>query len=73
MKKLGILFLFVSLALLGSVGIAELTGLNIKMASLIGFVAGVLVYLMLDLRPESKPDDATIVRLTRGSWEKKAR
>ncbi len=71
MKRTGILLFFFSLAILLTVVIAQTTGLSLKAAGVISAVACILVYLMLDLRPDQNPGDGTVIRLTKGSWHKK--
>ena len=71
MKHLGIILLLISVAILVAIGITKLTGLSLVFSGVISLVACILVYLMLDLRPEAKSTDATIIRLTRGSWHRR--
>ncbi len=71
MKRVGWTIIILSLVVLLAVGIAEVTGLSLKISSVIAAALGVLVYLMLDPRPEQNPNDATIIRLTKGSWYRK--
>ena len=70
-KQVGILIFFLSVGVLLTVGIAETTGLALSVAGPIALIACVLLYLMLDLKPEPNPGEETIVRLTRGSWYRK--
>ncbi len=71
MKRMGILILFLSIGIALTLGIAYATGLTLKVAGAISAIACLLVYLMLDLRPDARPGEATIIRLTKGSWHKK--
>ncbi len=73
MKRLILLILFVAIALLMAVGVTTFTELSLKVSLLISVVFSGLVYLMLDIKPESNPADATIIRLTKGSWYRKRR
>jgi len=70
-KRMGTIFMIVAAGIVLAMGIARSTGLNLGIAGGISAVACILVYLMLDLKPEPNPSDATIVRLTRGSWHRK--
>ena len=71
MKRIGILILFLAVGLLIALGISELTDLSIRVSGGISIVASLLIYLMLDLRPEVDPGQATIIRLTKSSWYKR--
>ncbi len=71
MKKLGIVFLFVSFCILLALGIAQVTGLSLMSAAGISVVACLLIYLMMDLRPDAKAGEATLVRLRKSSWHRK--
>ena len=71
MRSLGIILIFVAVGLLLAIGIAVTTGLSLKISLIIAGISCLLVYLMLDLRPEANPGDATIIRLTKGSWYRK--
>jgi len=71
MKRAGLIILFIAVGLLLTLGIAELTSLSLYVAAGIGLVACLLLYLMLDIKPVSNSTDATIVRLTKGSWYRK--
>ncbi|MDJ0838446.1 MAG: hypothetical protein QNK37_18160 [Acidobacteriota bacterium] len=73
MKRAVVLIFFVAFALLLAVGIAEMTNLSLVPSLGIAGVCALLGYLMMDLRPEADPRDATIVRLTKGSWHRKRR
>ncbi len=70
-KRMGILIFIVAIGILLALGIAHSTGLNLGIAGGISAIACILVYLMLDMKPEANPTDATIIRLTKGSWHKK--
>ena len=71
MKQLGIIILLISATILIAIGLSKLTGLSLLFSGAISLVACILGYLMLDLRPEPKSTDATIIRLTRGSWHRR--
>lgn len=71
MKRFGWIIIIFSLVVLLAVGIAELTGLTLKVSAVIATAGGGLVFLMLDPRPKQNPNDATIIRLTKGSWYRK--
>jgi len=71
MKRILWLVLFLAGAALLALGISEWTGLWLSRAIPIALVVSLVVYLMLDLRPESNPGDKTIIRLTRGNWRRK--
>ena len=72
-QRLGRLVLFVAFSILVALAIANFTGLSLKISAVIAAAAGLLVYLMLDSRPEPDPGDQTIIRLTKGSWARKKR
>lgn len=71
MKKFGTLLLFISMGLLMAIGITKVVALSLNISLLIAAVVCVLFYLMLDTKPEINPGDATIIRLTRGSWQRR--
>ena len=71
MKQAGIIIFFLAIGIVLSLAIAQTTGLTLKVSGVIAAIACILVYLMLDLRPETKPNDATIIRLMRGDWSRK--
>lgn len=71
MKRLGYLLLVLSFWILATVAISELTHLSLRFSTLISGFAAALVFLMLDMRSEPNPNDATIIRLTRGSRNRK--
>jgi hypothetical protein len=71
MKRLGIVMLFIAAALMLTAILVQMTSLGPRTAGGISAIAALLVFLMLDLKPEGRPGDATIIRLTRGSWQRK--
>ena len=71
MKRAGILIFFIAVGITIAMAIAQTTGLSLKVAGAIAAIAGLLVYLMLDIKPETNPNDATVIRLIRGDWTKK--
>jgi len=49
----------------------KVLGLSFYVSALFSVIGSVLIYLMVDSKPEADPKDATIIRLTRGSWQRK--
>ncbi len=72
MKTVGIALLFITLALFLALALNSWTGLSLTASLVTAGVAALLLYLMLDLRPDSDPTDGTITRLTRGNWRRKS-
>lgn len=70
MRKFALFIFIFSIAMLGALLVAELTGFSLRTSGIISAIAAILIYLMLDLRPKSSPKD-TVIRLTRGSWYRK--
>lgn len=70
MKRISILLFLIGAAILLGLGIAKITDFSLILSVAISSVACVLIFLMLDVRPEQSSKD-TIYRLTRGSWYRK--
>lgn len=73
MKRLGMILFFVAASILMAVILVQTTSLGPRTAGGISLVAALLGFLILDMKPETNPGDATIIRLTRGSWQKKSK
>jgi len=71
MRVAGLYFFFLSFGLLMAVAVAEMFQLSIGVSAVISVLCTILLFLMLDLRPDPKVGEATITRLTRGSWYRK--
>ncbi|CAM2007225.1 hypothetical protein [Acanthopleuribacter pedis] len=70
MKRISILLFLIGAAILLGLGIAKVTDFSLALSVGISSVGCVLIFLMLDVRPEQSSKD-TIYRLTRGSWYRK--
>ncbi len=71
MKSVGLLLIFLLGAAVLAMSLVALTNLSLIFAGSIALVLALVVYLMLDLRPDPNPGDKTIIRLTRGNWHRK--
>ena len=67
-KHAGIFIFFLAACVLMTLIIASTTGLSLLISGVIASLACTLVYLMLDTKPDHDPGEATIIRLTKGSW-----
>jgi len=72
MRRLALFVVFLAIALLLTIGITELTQLSLFFSAVIAIFCCVLLYLMLDLRPERPANEATLIRLAKGTWSRRS-
>ena len=71
MRTLGIFIFFLTGCIVLTTFFSEFTGLTLKVSAPVSAIICILLFLMLDIKPEPHKDENLIDQLTKESWFRK--